>query len=192
GLALAEPGAKRAPPALPGAMFSTRAIFWQCGQAISHIGKPATPAMLAVYQEKDAELVKQFKDKGLDKKAPGNLVYKGASLLGDLRARDAVPALVDGLRVEPRIAYYDEKSGAPGPTTHQGILGALRLMLDPATAGTVKAYWMNPKTDDGVRPLAIDVYGMLATDTAGLPDLLKYAKDEQQEPAIRHPTNPPP
>jgi len=184
-LALAESGDQKALPALTRAMIFVPAIFPQVRAAITRVGKPAVPAMLAVYQEKNPEILKQMKDTGLDKKAPGNLVYKGAALLGDLRAKEAVPLLVDGLKAEPRISYYDERSGAPGPTTHQGILGALRLILDPATAATVKAYWMNPKTDDGVRPLAIDVYGMLATDTGGLADLLKVAKDEGQEPAIR-------
>ncbi|HKA88159.1 MAG TPA: HEAT repeat domain-containing protein [Haliangiales bacterium] len=184
-LALAESGDQKALPALTRAMIFVPAIFPQVRTAITRVGKPAVRAMTAVYQERDAELAKLMKERGFDKKAPGNMVYKGATLLGDLRAREAVPMLLEGLKTEPRIAYYDERSGAPGPTTHQGILGALRLILDPATAGAVKAYWSNPKTDDGVRPLAIDVYGMLATDASALAELLKYAKDETQEPTIR-------
>jgi hypothetical protein len=184
-LALAESGDQKALAALTRAMIFVPAIFPQVRTAITRVGKPAVRAMTAVYQEKDAELAKLAKERGFDKKAPGNMVYKGATLLGDLRAREAVPMLLDGLKSEPRIAYYDERSGAPGPTTHQGILGALRLIMEPATAGTVKAYWANPKTDDGVRPMAIDVYGILASDASALGDLLKLAKDEAQEPAIR-------
>src|SRR5262249_24164287 len=184
-LALAESGDQKALPALTRAMIFVPAIFPQVRTAITRVGKPAVRAMTAVYQERDAQLPKLMQEPGFDKKATGTRVYKGATLLGDLRAREAVPMLLEGLKTEPRIAYYDERSGAPGPTMHQGILGALRLILDPATAGAVKAYWSNPKTDDGVRPLAIDVYGQLGTDARALAELLKYAKGETQEPTIR-------
>jgi HEAT repeat protein len=184
-LALAESGDARALPALINAMYFMPAIFQQVRQAVTRVGKPAIPVLLGLLQEKDAEVVKKAKEKGFDKKGPGNIVYKAALVLGDMRAKEAIPTLTAILRTEPRIAFYDERSGAPGPTTHDGVLGALRLIMDPGAAPAVKAFWTDPKTYDGTRPTAIDVYSMLAGDDSALGDLMKYIKDEKEEQAIR-------
>lgn len=184
-LALAESGDARALPALINAMYFMPAIFNQVRQAVTRVGKPAIPVLLTLLQEKDPEIAKKAKDKGFDKKGPGNIVYKAALLLGDMRAKEALPYLTAILRTEPRIAFYDEKSGAPGPTTHEGVLGALRLIMDPGSASAVRAFWVDPKTYDGTRPTAIDVYSMLAGDDASLGDLMKFIKDEKEEQAIR-------
>ncbi len=184
-LALAETGDPKALPTLLKATVSIGAIFQQTRAAVTRIGKPAVPALIKMFQEQDPDVQKIYNDKGLATKAPGVVVYRAALLLGDLRAKEAVPQLMAGLSAPPRIAFYDEKSGAPGPTTHEGILGALRQIMDPGSAAAVKAYWTNPKTDDGIRPVAIDVYSMLATDDSALNDLVKYIKDEQAEQQIR-------
>src|SRR5262249_40910231 len=167
-LALAESGDPKALPALINAMYFMPAIFQQVRQAVSRVGKPAIPVLLNLLQEKDAEVARKAKEKGFEKKAPGNIVYKAALLLGDLRAKEAIPYRTAALKTEPRIAFTDEKSGAPGPTTHDGILGALRLMMDPGAAPAVRAYFTDAKTDDGIRPTAIDVYSMIAGDDSGL------------------------
>ena len=43
----------------------------------------------------------------------------------------------------------------------------------------MRAYWVDPKTYDGTRPTAIDVYSMIAPDDIALGDLLKFLKDEK-------------
>lgn len=184
-LSLAESGDPQALPALIDAMYFKPAIFQQIRQAVTRVGKPAVPVLLELLQEKNAAIAKKAKENDFDKKGPGNLVYKAALLLGDMRVKEAVPLLTAALKTEPRIAFYDERSGAPGPTTHDGILGALRLIMDPAAAAAVKNYWSDPKTYDGTRPTAIDVYSMLATDDSALGELLKYLKDEKEEQPIR-------
>jgi HEAT repeat protein len=184
-LALAESGDPKALPALINAMFFMPAIFQQVRQAVTRVGKPAIPELLALFQEKDPEVAKKAHDKNFEKTAPGNIVYKSALLLGDLRVKEAVPLLTAALKAEPKIAFYDEKSGAPGPTTHDGILGALRLIMDPGSAPAVRAYLVDPKTYDGTRPTAMDVYSMIAPDDSALADLWKFAKDEKEEAPIR-------
>jgi HEAT repeat protein len=184
-LALAESGDAKALPALVNAMYFIPAVFPQVRVAITRVGKPAIPVLLELFQEKNAEVAKKAKEKEFEKKAPGNIQYKAALLLGDLRAREAVPLLTAALKTEPRIAFYDERSGAPGPSTHDGILGALRIIMDPAAAPAVKTYMLDPKTYDGIRPTAIDVYSMLATDDSAIGELMKYVKDDKEEQQIR-------
>jgi len=183
-LSLAESGDPKALPALTRAMFMP-AIFPQVRAAITRVGKPALPGMLTLLQEKDAEINALFKEKGYDKSSPGNIVFKASQIVADFREKDAVPILVGVLKAEPRIAFYDEKSGAPGPSTHEAALEALRRIGDPAAAAEVKAYFTNPKTDDGIRPFAMDVYSMIAADQSALPEIWKYAKDLEQETQIR-------
>jgi HEAT repeat protein len=184
-LALAESGDPKALPALINAMYFMPPIFQQVRQAVTRVGKPAIPVLLNLLQEKDADIAAKAKDKGFDKKAPGNIPYKAALLLGDMRAKEAVPYLLAVLKTEPRVAFIDERSGQPGPTTHEGALGALRLIMDPSTAAPVKAYWMDPKGKDFIKPTAIDVYSMLASDESALPDLLKMVQDEKANQATR-------
>jgi HEAT repeat protein/PBS lyase HEAT-like repeat-containing protein len=198
-LALAESGDPKALPALIKAMIFISAITPQVRPAIARIGKPAIPPLMDLLQHKNKEVEDKvaslkWNDQGTGKgmipgKAPGNVVFKAAAMLGDLRAHEAVPLLTEELRREPKIAFYNEQTNppTPGPTTHQGVLGALQAILDPQAAPTVRAYMVDPKTDDGVRPLAIEVYGWLApaNDTSGLGDLQKWIKDENAEPGIR-------
>src|SRR5215470_5899948 len=184
-LALAESGDPKALPALINALYFMPAIFQQVRQALTRVGKPAIPVLLTLLQEKDPQIAQKARDKGFDKKAPGNIVYKAALLLGDMRAKEAIPYLTAALKTESKVAYYDERSGAPGPTTHDAILGALRLIMDPGAAPAVRAYMVDPKTYDGTRPTAIDVYSMLAPDDSSLNDLVKYIKDEKEEQPIR-------
>jgi hypothetical protein len=184
-LALAESGEPRALPALVNAMYFIPAVFPQVRAAITRVGKPAIPKLMELFQEKDPEVAKKAKEKQFEKKAPGNVQYKAALLLGDMRAADAVPLLTGALKSEARVAFYDERSGAPGPTTHDGILGALRLIMDPGSAAAVKAYMLDPKTYDGTRPTAIDVYSFVAADDGAIGDLAKYIRDEKEEQQIR-------
>lgn len=184
-LALAESGDARALPALINAMLFMPAVFPQARAAITRVGKPAISKLEELFQGKDAEVEAKAKKLEFDKKAPGSVVFKSALLLGDLRAKEAVPMLTAGLKSEQKIAFFDERSGAPGPSTHDGILGALRSIADPASAPAVRAYMLDPKTYDGTRPTAIDVYSMIAADDSALGDLLKWIKDEKEEQQIR-------
>ncbi|MBI4510793.1 MAG: HEAT repeat domain-containing protein [Deltaproteobacteria bacterium] len=183
-LALAETGDPKALPTLTQAMF-IGAIFKQVRAGVTRIGKQATPAMIALFQEKDPAIQELAKTKNYEKVAPGIQIYNGALILGDLRAKEAVPALIAGLKAPPRVSFYDERSGAPGPSTHMAILEALQAIGDPGAGPAVWAYATDPRTDDFVRPRAIDVYSWLAQDGSALPHLLKNVRSDQEEEQIR-------
>jgi HEAT repeat protein len=183
-LALAETGDPKALPALTQALF-IGPIFQQVRQGITRIGKPTEQAMLALLENKDPAIVEYAKLKNFEKNAPGSVPYMGAMILGDLRARAAVPHLAAGLKTEARPSFIDQKTGAPGPSTHAAYLDALRRIGDASAAPAVYEFWTNPKTDDSIRPIAIDVYSMLALDNKALPALLTFIRDTEQEPQIR-------
>ena len=187
-LALAETGDPRALPALTVALFRGP-IYRQVRTGITRVGKPAVAAMMNMYQHKDAAVEQFAKEKKFAEVAPGNIEYKAALLLGDLRATEAVPMLLEGLKKEPKVSYFDEKTGAAGPSTHEAIFDALKRIAigDDKAAAAIKEYWKNPKTDDFIRPMAIDVYSMLAKTPSkdDLDDLFKLMSDETQEDQIR-------
>ncbi len=185
-LALAETGDERALGALTKAMF-IGPLFPQVRRAITRIGKPAVAAMILLYQGKDPEIAQMYKDKDWANKAPGIQQYNAAVILGDMRATDALPLLLAGLKAEAKISFFDPKSGAAGPTTHAAILDALRHMAlgNKDASDAVKEYWKNPKTDDYVRPMAYDVYSMLTRETTELDTLFKIVADENQEDQMR-------
>lgn len=183
-LALAETGDVKALPALTRALF-IGPIFQQVRQGITRMGKPAVAAMLALLENKDPAIIEHAKLKNFEKIAPGSVTYMGAMLLGDLRAKEAVPLLLAALKTEAKPSFIDQKTGNPGPSTHAAYLDALRRIGDASAQTGVHEFWTNPKTDDSIRPIAIDVYSMLAHGNKALPDLLKFIRDTEQEPQIR-------
>lgn len=184
-LAIAETGDPKALPALTEGLLKFGPLYSQMRAGITRVGKPAVEKMKAMLQEKDPDSNKIAAGLNFKEKAPGQLVFKAALLLGDLRARDAVPMMVAALKAEPKISYFDEKSGAPGPPSHMAILDGLLHIGDPSAAKAVFEYATSPKTDDWLRPKAIAVYSWLATDKSGLPQILKYVTDPNQDDSIR-------
>jgi HEAT repeat protein len=185
-LAVAETGDPKALPALTKALF-LGPLYKQVRAGITRVGKPAVEAMIKLYQEKDDTIQAYAKEKDFAKKAPGNVPYKGALLLGDLRAPEAIPLLLAGLKAEPRISFFDEKTGAAGPSTHEAIFDALKRSAigNKDASDALREYWKNPKTDDFVRPMAIDAYSVVTKETSELDTLYKLLSDENQEDQIR-------
>jgi HEAT repeat protein len=188
-------GATRNPKALQPlllAMFEVGAIFPQVRGALTRLGPPAIPELIRVFKGEHPEVNKLASNynfatdcksgEGPNTKciAPGALQYKAAIVLGDLRAREAVPLLVAQLARPSRTAYFEPK-GVPGPPDHNGVLDALRQIGDPSSAEAVLRYVEDPKTDDLLRPIAIDVYSMLTRDTKALPYLSGEMKNDAQE-----------
>ncbi|HWM87492.1 MAG TPA: hypothetical protein VNO33_16680, partial [Kofleriaceae bacterium] len=188
-------GATRNPKALQPlivSMFDVELIFPQVRGALTRIGAPAVPELVKVFKGEHAE-VNKFADannfaadcsRGEGRKtrctAPGALQYKAAIVLGDLRAREAVPILTAQLAKPARTAFFDA-SDVPGPPDHNGVLDALRKIADPAAADAVLAYLKDPKTDDLTRPIAIDVYSMMTRETKALDHLSNEMKNDDQE-----------
>jgi HEAT repeat protein len=177
--ALAATGSTEALQPLLMALYRISAIFQQVRRALTVLGADAIPELVKVFEGKHAELSKFAKEnnfatdcdklQGPDSKctAPGNLRFKAATLLGDLYAKDAAQMLAKSLRDDPKVAFFDP-SGAPGPYDHAAVLDALRKIGDPSTASAVLSYARSGNTDNQVRPIAIDVYSMLASGREGL------------------------
>lgn len=184
-LALAETGDPKALPALTKAAFLER-IYPQVRAGITRVGKQSVPAMIKMFQEQDPEIQALAKQKDFAKVAPGAVSFKAALFLGDLRARDAVPVLLAELKKPPRTIFRDPNGVDSFTTHHNGILDALRRIGDPSAAEPVYEYMIAKTTDDvAARPLAIDVYSMLSTDTKALKFLLDIVKDDGAEPNTR-------
>jgi HEAT repeat protein len=191
-------GATRNPAALGPlvlALYQVDVIFPQVRGALTQFGEPAIPELMKVFKGEHTEVNKFAKDNnfandctkgegpGTSCIAPGAVAYKSAIVLGDLRARAALPTLIEGLKRPARTSYFGQ-GGVPGPPDHNGILDALRKIGDPSAADVVHAYMKDPKTDDVfVRPLAIDVYSMVAREPnkAALDYLAGEIKNDGQE-----------
>jgi hypothetical protein len=178
--ALAETQSPKALQPLLRALFEASPIYQQVRAAITRLGKPAIPELLKIFKGEHAAINKFAEESGFatdcDKaqgpetkcKAPGNLEFKSAALLGDLRATEAIGPLTEALGRPAKVSFFDPGSGAPGPLSHTAVLDALRQIGDPKASAAVLAYVKNPSTDDTVRPMAIDVYSMLAVDQDGI------------------------
>ncbi len=178
------------------ALFKIAPIFPQCRRALIAIGKPVVPKLISIFEGKD-EALNQFakdnkfnincKDGGIGPEttcvAPSNLEYKAALLLGDFYAEESVKPLLKGLDQVPLPSYFEKQM--PGPNQHTAILDSLRKIGDPSAAPRVLKYVTDPGTDDGTRPLAIDVYSFLANDTSALPELAKMIKDDEADEQVR-------
>lgn len=195
--ALAVTGSEKAIEPLLVALFEIAPIYPQVRSALSRVGKPAIAELLKVFKGKHAKINELAKEHGFatdcDKemgpnskcKAPGNLKFKSAALLGDLRATKAVPALIAALGDSANVSFFDPKSGAPGPPDHNAILDALRNIGGPKAIDAVYDYMKASSTDDQTRPLAIDVYSMLSRDTKALKWLGDLFQDGSQEEQMR-------
>ncbi len=178
--ALAEARSPKSVVPLMKAMYNIPPIYHQIRTALTNIGKPAATELLKAFQGTQAEINKlavagKFATdcetaEGLDSTciAPGNVRFKAASVLGDMRAKEAIPAFLAALKTPERISFYDQNSGAPGPSDHNAILNALRSMGAYESAGAVAEYMKAEGTNILTRPLAVDVYSMLAKDTSQL------------------------
>lgn len=194
--ALAEARSPSAVLPLLKALYEISPIYQQVRRALVAIGKPAIPELIKIFQGKHAEINAIAKENefsiGCDTemgpdsrcKAPTNLEFKAATLLGDLYAKEAVGALTAGLK-KPSLPAFFLPNGVPGPSQHTAILDALRKINDAKSAEAVREYWKDPQTDDMLRPMAIDVYSTLTTSTAELEALAKLVKDDEQEEQIR-------
>jgi HEAT repeat protein len=117
-LALGRIGDKRAGPAVLRMLFEERpgvSFFPEAAFAVSQIGRPMAPALLAVLEGKDATLAAWAKGRGV---VPGALYAKSAQLLGDVGGPEVVPALLG------KLAYRDTD---PGVEMYVRVLAAESL-----------------------------------------------------------------
>ncbi len=169
-LGLAEFRDPQAIPALIKGLFMTgrgTGIFQECRLALVRIGQPAVDPLIQLLQEKNADIqdmAAKFKfEEPPPVGTPGVVPHKAAILLGDLRAKKAVPALTARLRMKAR---GDE---------HRSALIALGYIATPAAVEAILADLKDAKTDPAERASAADAL-YLSGDRRAVPTLLEVAK----------------
>ncbi len=169
-LGLAEMRDPAAIPALIKGLFMTGRganIFHECRLALVRLGTPAIDPLIELLNEKNSDIQAMAKQLKFEEPAPvgtpGVVPKKAAILLGDLRARKAVPALQAKLKEKQR---GDE---------HMAMLIALGFIADPSGVDTLIAKAKDSKADFLERNAAADgLY--LAGDGRAIPTLFELAK----------------
>jgi HEAT repeat protein len=150
-------------------------IFQPCRVALMKVGKPAVQPLLNALAHKNADLeadAKKFEFR------PGVLEQKIMLVLGDLRAKEAVPALLAELK-KPKVG-----------DNHKGALYALGMIGDPSTTKDVVAFMTDAKQEFTDRKSAADALNFIG-DPSSFPALLATArsgdvtKDGQKYPDVR-------
>jgi len=171
-------GDPSAVPALIRGLFMTGRganIYSQCRVSLLQIGKPAAQPLMDAHEHKNAALEADAKKYEF---RPGVIEQKTALILGDLRAKEAVPMMLAEL-----------KKPLKGDN-HTGALYALGMIADPATTKEMVGVLTDAKRDYKVRISAAEALNF-AGDTSALPAILQVAKtgdvikDKEKYPDVR-------
>ena len=169
-LGLAEFRDPQSIPALTKGMFMTgrgTGIFQECRLALVRIGAPAIDPMIALLQEKNPAIQEMAAKLKFEEPppvgTPGVVPHKAAIILGDLRAKKAVPALAARLKQKAR---GDE---------HRSALIALGYIATPQAVEAILADLKAPKVEPAERASAADAL-YLSGDRRAVPTLLEVAK----------------
>lgn len=165
-------------PALIRGLFMTGRganIYSQCRVSLLQIGKPAVKPLMDAHEHKDAALEADAKKYEF---RPGVIEQKTALVLGDLRAKEALPLMTAELK-KPQKG-----------DNHTGALYALGMIADPSTTKDMLAVLTDAKRDFKVRISAAEALNF-AGDPSALPTLLQVAKtgdvvkDKEKYPDVR-------
>jgi len=165
-LGLAEFRDPQAIPALIRGLFMTgrgTGIFQECRLALVRIGQPAVDPLITLLKDQNPQIQEMAKQYKFDEFSPGVVPHKAAILLGDLRAKKAVPALTERLHQK---AHGDE---------HRSALIALGYIATPGAVDSILATLKDAKADPAERASAADAL-FLSGDRRAVPTLLEIAK----------------
>jgi HEAT repeat protein len=165
-LGLAEFRDPQAIPALIKGLFMTgrgTGIFQECRLALVRIGAPSIDPMIDLLQEKNAAVQQMASQLKFEEVTPGVVPHKAAILLGDLRAKKAVPALIWRIHQKAR---GDE---------HRSALIGLGYIATPAAVDGILADLKDAKADPAERASAADAL-YLSGDRRAVPTLMEIAK----------------
>jgi len=169
-LGLAELRDPAAVPALIKGLFMTGRganIFQECRLALVRIGQPAIDPLIETLEEKNPEIQAMAKERKFEEPppvgTPGVVPHKAAILLGDLRAKKAVPHLAARLKTKAR---GDE---------HRSAVLALGFIGSPAAVDAILSVLKDSKADPAERASAADAL-YLSGDRRAVPTLLETAK----------------
>jgi HEAT repeat protein len=142
-------------------------IFQECRLALVRIGAPAVDPLIQLLQEKNPEIQEMAAKLKFEEQppvgTPGVVPHKAAIILGDLRAKKAVPALAARLHQKAR---GDE---------HRSALIALGYIATPQAVEAILADLKDTKADPAERASAADAL-YLSGDRRAVPTLLELAK----------------
>lgn len=164
----------KAVPALVRGLFMTGRggaadIYQPCRTALITIGDPAVDKVVETLQRKNTEVEEDAKKYEF---IPGIVVQKTSSILGDLRARRAVPALLEELKKPDEGLAAGEGKGVSG---HQSIILALGQIGDPSAVKPLAAIAADAKKPQKYRVAAGEALNILG-DQSALPALAAIAK----------------
>jgi HEAT repeat protein len=171
-------GDARGVPALIRGLFMVgrgATIYNQCRVSLLQIGKASIQPLIDAHQHKDAALEADAKKYEF---RPGVIEQKTSLVLGDLRAKEAVPVMVAELKKPMK------------GDNHLGALICLGMVGDPSTTKDLTGVLTDAKRDYKVRISAAEALN-LAGDPSALPTLLQVAKtgdvvkDKEKYPDVR-------
>jgi HEAT repeat protein len=166
---IADPAAV---PALVRGLFMTGRgtdIFQECRSALLAIGEPAVDPLIEAMQRKNAKLEEDAKKYEF---LPGIIVQKTSILLGDLRAKKAVAALIGELNKKDEGLAAGAGKGVSG---HQSVILALGQIAGPEAQKAVMGVADDAKRPPKHKAAAAEALN-LAGDPAALPTLLRLAQ----------------
>lgn len=166
---------KSAPSLIRGLWMTGRGndIFQECRLALVRIGEPAVDKLVETMQRKNAAVEADAKKYEF---VPGIVVQKAAIVLGDLRSKKAVPALL------AELGKKDDGLAGNGVSGHQSVLQALGFIGDPSVTKTLLGIMGDTKRDPKHRAAAAEGLNMLGNLDA-LPGMLAMAKTSFITPA---------
>jgi HEAT repeat protein len=153
-------------PALIRGLFMTGRginIFQECRLALVRLGDPAVQPLIQLLDDQNPEIRAMAKQLKFDENSPGVVVSKASIVLGDLRAKKAVPRLIAHLSIP-------QKGGE-----HTAVLIALGYIGTPQAVDTLIAILKNAKASAPLRASSADgLY--LSGDRRAVPTLMEIAK----------------
>ena len=165
-LALAELRDPAGIPALIKGLFMTGRginVFQECRLALVRLGDPSVQPLINLLDDQNPEIRAMAKQLKFDENSPGVVVTKASIVLGDLRAKKAVPRLIAHLGIP-------QKGGE-----HTAIAIALGYIGTPQAVDSLIAILKNPKAAPPLRASAADgLY--LSGDKRAVSTLMDIAK----------------
>lgn len=165
-LGLAELRDPASVPALIKGLFMTGRginLFQECRLALVRIGEPAVQPLIELLDNQNAEIRAMAKQLKFDEHTPGVIPSKAAWVLGDLRAKKAVPRLVARLGMPQK------------GLEHKNVLIALGYIGSPDAVDALINIARNDKGDPSLRATAADAL-YLSGDKRAVPTLMEIAK----------------
>lgn len=117
-------------------------------------------------------------DELLSSGPPATVAYDALSLLGDLRATDAVDDIVAVLGAEPLALPVPSAESGPAPTTHDAAIEALAKIGASRSAQALLEYGLTA-ADPFSRLAAIQTHAALAPDASSLPAIEALIRGEE-------------